>query len=384
MSGRTVLILGGGVGGVVAASRLRQLLDPADRVVLVERGDRHVFWPSLLWVATGTRRVADIQRPYASLAERGIDVRQGEVTALDPERRTVTVAGAELHGDAVVVALGADLVPEAVPGLPEAGINLYSTAGAEQLHATVRGIAAGRVVILVAAVPFKCPAAPYEAAMLVEHQLRRRRVRDQVDVAIYAAEPAPLPVAGPQVSQAVTAMLAQRGITYHPNHNVSHVEPSERRVHFTEGDPVGFDVLAAVPPHAAPEVIRRSPLAGASGWAAVDPASCETRFENVFAIGDVATIPLAMGKPLPKAGVFASAQAEAVAATVAARLRGRGGPRTFDGRGECFIETGGGLAGFARGNFFAQPTPAVQVFRPGRHWHAAKVALEKAWWHSWF
>jgi sulfide:quinone oxidoreductase len=91
-----------------------------------------------------------------------------------------------------------------------------------------------------------------------------------------------------------------------------------------------------------------------------------------------------MGKPLPKAGVFAHGQAESVAHTVASRLRGRGGARRFEGHGECFIEMGGGQAGFARGNFYAEPTPRVHMHRPGAHWHAAKVAFERNWWRTWF
>jgi sulfide:quinone oxidoreductase len=107
---RTVLVLGGGVGGVVAAHVLRRGLDPDDRVVLVERAATHVFSPSLLWLMTGTRRSDAVQRDFTSLARRGIQVRQGQVTAIDPERRAVRVDGEELTGDALVVALGAPKV----------------------------------------------------------------------------------------------------------------------------------------------------------------------------------------------------------------------------------------------------------------------------------
>ena len=109
-----------------------------------------------------------------------------------------------------------------------------------------------------------------------------------------------------------------------------------------------------------------------------------SRFDRVFAIGDVTGVMLAMGKPLPKAGVFAHAQAEAVARTIAARWTGKGDESRFSGNGECFIEMGSGAAGFARGNFYAEPVPEVKMFRSGRHWHVAKVAFEKNWWRSWF
>jgi len=384
MDRRTVLVLGGGVGGLVAAGILRRELDPEDRVILVERSGLHTFSPSLLWLMIGSRTKAQVTRDLGpSLARRGIELRRGEVTEIDPQRRRVVVAGEELAGEAMVVALGAALVPERIPGLPEAGGNFYTVEGALQVHGEVSRLQAGHLAVVVSDVPFKCPAAPYEAAMLLEHMLRRRRVRDRVAVTVYAAEPAPMAVAGPAVSHGVVEAVRQRGIDYRPGLKLSRVDASARRLHFEGGEVAEFDVLAAIPPHAAPEVVAASRLAGPGGWIPADPATCETRFENVFAIGDVTTVPLKLGKPLPKAGVFAHGQAEAVAHTVAARLRGRGREQRFEGRGECFVEMGGGVAGFARGNFYAEPLPQVQMFRAGRHWHAAKVAFERNWWHTW-
>ncbi len=383
MDRRTVLVLGGGVGGLVAASLLRRELAPEDRVVLVERSGQHTFWPSLLWLMSGSRKAEQVQRDLQPLARRGIELCRGDIREIDPERRRIVVDGEELVGDALVVSLGAALVPERVPGLPEAGGNFYTVDGAQQVHDQVASIQAGRVAVVVADVPFKCPAAPYEAAMLVERLLRRRRVRDRVEVTIYAAESAPMGVAGPAVSQGVVDFVRQRGIDYRPDRKLARVDVPGKRLYFEGGDDAEFDVLAVVPPHAAPEAVRHSPLAGPGGWIPIDRATCETRFENVFAIGDVTTVPLKLGKPLPKAGVFAQRQAEAVSQTLAARLRGRGREQRYQGHGECFIEMGAGVAGFARGNFYAEPEPQVQMYRAGRHWHAAKVAYERNWWHTW-
>jgi sulfide:quinone oxidoreductase len=82
---------------------------------------------------------------------------------------------------------------------------------------------------------------------------------------------------------------------------------------------------------------------------------------------------------LPKAGVFAHAQAEVVATRIAASILKRSPEQTFCGDGYCMLEAGGDLAGFAYGNFFAEPTPEVHLKRVGRAWHLGKVLLEK-WW----
>jgi sulfide:quinone oxidoreductase len=105
---------------------------------------------------------------------------------------------------------------------------------------------------------------------------------------------------------------------------------------------------------------------------------------SVGAVGDATSIPLQLGKPLPKAGVFAHAQAEVVARNIAREVTGRGAPAAFDGHGECFVETGGGRAGFGAGDFYAEPLPRVALRQPARRWHLGKVLLEKSWLWRWF
>ena len=110
----------------------------------------------------------------------------------------------------------------------------------------------------------------------------------------------------------------------------------------------------------------------------------KTAHPDVFSIGDVTGIPLAVGKPLPKAGVFAHYQAEVIANNIAVAVNGKGKLKTFTGNGECFIEMGGGKAGFAKGNFFAEPLPKIKMYKPGIHWHVGKVLFEKDFLRRWF
>jgi sulfide:quinone oxidoreductase len=374
-SPQTVLVLGGGIGGVVTANRLRRRLDRRHRVVLVDREEDFTLAASYLWVMTGQRTPAQVTRPLRRLERRGIDVRIGTVESIDPQARTVVIDGQVLTGDHLVVSLGAQQVPETIPGLTEHGHTFATLPGARRLGVELDRIESGRVLVATASPIYRCPAAPYEAAFLIDALLRRRGVRDRVEVLVHAAEPAPMGVAGAQVSGAVTQMLAARGIAYRPGHQITGVEPQLAR--FADGQDVAFDVLAYMPPIAAPAVVGDSALAGPGGWIEADRHTLRTGHENVYAIGDNVQITLGIGKPLPRAGVFAHAQGQVVADAIVAAVHGRPAPGGFDGHGGCFIEIGDGRAGYGSGDFYADPAPRIALRPPGRAFHLGKVVFEQ-------
>lgn len=383
MTTRIAVILGGGVGGITAARRLRRLLDADDRVVLVERDPQFRFAPSFLWVLTGQRRPAQITRDVRRLRARGIEVVEDAVQAIDAPARTVTTAHETFEADAVVVALGAYLAPDAVPGFDASAHTFYTLPGAQSAAHAITSMTSGRVAVLVAGMPYKCPAAPYEAAFLTDAVLRKRGVRSQVRVDVYTPEPLPMPTAGPAIGEALRAMLEQRGIGFHPGHSIERVDPEAQRLHFADASTAAYDTLLGVPPHRPPEVVAASSIAGATGYATVDANTLLTSAPGVYAIGDATAIPIAGGKFLPKAGVFAEAEAEVVARQIAAEWRGRKAPKTFDGTGSCFVELGDGRAAFATGDFYATEGPQVAMRHPGRRWHLAKVAFEQFWLRRW-
>ncbi len=388
---KTIVILGGGVGGVVAATSLRKELPDEHRVIIVDRERDHLFAPSLLWLMTGHRTVRKISRPLGRLANKGIEVICGNVDQIDPETRRVRVVdqtsgddlldGADQNpkADYLIVSLGAELAPDTVPGLIEAGHDLYTLPGAEGLRDALAAFSGGRIVVLTATPTYKCPAAPYEAAMLIDAYCRKRKIQDRTHIELYAAEPGPLGVAGPEVSTGVRQMVEEKGIDYHPEHQVTEVDAAGHRIIFANGATANFDLLAYVPPHRAPRVVREAGLADDGGWIPVDRDTLDTRFAGVYAIGDVTAIPLKMGKPLPMAGVFAERQAEVVAHNIVREITGKGEAVRFNGHGECFIEAGDNKAGFGRGDFYAEPTPRIKLHTVSRRWHLGKVLFEKNW-----
>ncbi len=380
MAEPTIVVLGGGVGGVVAANELHSRLKEKAQVIVVERNTQQSFAPSYLWVMTGERKPQAIIRDITRLERKGVEVVAGEVQRIDLAGRSVAVDGREISFDHLLVALGAELAPETVPGLADAH-TYYHLAGAERLRDALAAFEGGRVALVVAGLPYKCPAAPYEGAMLLEGYFHSRHLRHKVELAVYTPEPAPMPVAGPAAGEAIQELLAHRGIAFHPGKQLAAAEEGELR--FDDSSTAPFDLLVAVPPHRAPQVVRDAGLGDDAGWVTVDRHTLETEHEGVFAIGDVTRIVLPDGMPFPKAGVFAHSEAEVVARNIAARILGLAKREQYDGKGYCFLETGGGAAGMAQGNFFGDPRH-ITMRSPSPVWHWGKVAFERYWLWKWY
>jgi sulfide:quinone oxidoreductase len=377
------VVLGGGTGGLVAARELRHRVPAGHRVVLVDRSAEHVYQPSLLWQMVGERRQEQFQRPLNRLERKGIQFHQAEVEELDVDEQIVRTSSGDLAYDSLVVSLGARLAPETVPGFEQMAYNLYTPEGCARIHAALDQLEEGTIGVLITALPFRCPAAPYEAAFLAEAFVRRRGIRRKVELHLFSPEHAPMPVAPAALGDSIADMLAARGIHYHPLFTFTELRPETREVVASDGRTHRVDLLIAIPPHQAPDVIRSSPLLGVSGFMHADAKTLQTDREDIFAIGDVATVRLPNDKALPKAGVFAHAEAKVVAQRIADEIDGKASRAAFDGKGYCWVELGDGKAGFAGGDFYAEPEPRLKMRRPGRPLHWGKVAFEKWWLHHW-
>lgn len=379
MTSRTVVVLGGGIGGFLAARHLRERLPARDHVRLIERESKHVFQPSLPFVLSGKRNPEAIAKPVTSISKRGVDVIQAEVEKIDVAGRAVIAGGKSYAYDGLVIALGAQLDPQAMPGYEESAIDVFTPEGAVAARDRLRTFEGGRVAVVVSRLPYKCPAAPYEFAFISNAILRRRGLGSKATVDIYTPEPLPMPTTGPAIGHAIASMLAGREIGFHPNTQLERINSHTGHLEFADNSSAEYDLLLGIPPHRAPGAVSSSELAGPNGFIPVDKATLETATEGIYAIGDVASIGLADGKFLPKAGVFAHAQAEIVASRISEVFQGRSPREVFDGTGSCFLELGEGRAGYAKGNFYGESGPKVKMRREGYHWHIGKLAFEEYW-----
>ena len=377
---KTILVLGAGTGGIIAAKELSKRIGDKADIILFEKEEKNIFAPSLLWLMTGKRKTKDVYRPTRNISGKGIKVVLGDIESVDPQDISVNVSSQKFKGDYMVISLGVQQTVD--HNLDKLGHDFYTLPGATSFYEKLHDFKGGKVLVLVSSLPFKCPAAPYEAAMLIESFIRKKGLRQKTDISLYTPEPGPMVVAGKELSGAVRQIVESKGIKYFPEHQLT--STSEKTLTFNSDKVVAFDLLAFTPRHQCPTVIKQTGLIGASGWIEVNRNTLETSYHNVFAIGDNTFIPLEIGKPLPKAGVFAHYQAEIVANNISQQILGKSNLKTFNGNGHCFLELGEGKAGYAGGNFYGSPSPLVRMKRPGFTWHWAKVWFEQYWFIKYF
>jgi sulfide:quinone oxidoreductase len=351
-----VVVLGAGFGGLEAATTLSEALGDAVDVTLIDKNDSFVFGFSKLDVMFGRERPEEVRLPYRNIAKPGVRFVQETVTAIDPEARRVSTDQGVHEADFLIVALGADYDMDATPGLAEGGNEFYTVAGAERLRSVIPEFTQGKAVIGVCGAPFKCPPAPSEAALLLHDNLLARGIRDACEISFVIPFGTPVPPS-PETSAALVEAFAERDIDFVPNRRVAALDPERRVVVLDDDSEKPFDHFLGVPKHRAPDVILASGMAE-DGYIPVESRTLRTRFANVFALGDVATV------GVPKAGVFAERAGRAVAESLTASIRNGEQPEGYDGLGSCYIEFGAGQVGRVDVDFLSGPKPTGAYQEP--------------------
>ncbi len=316
-----VVVVGGGFGGATAAKYLRMWSGDHIEVLMVERQKNFISCPMSNTVLGGSRTMADITHSYEDLTKKhGVLRVEAEVTAIDPDKRTVHTARGDLPYDRLILAPGIDFMFEQVEGLSpqvaETAIPHAWKAGPQtallrqQLEAMPDG---GVYVLSIPKAPYRCPPGPYERVCQVAFYLKNHKPKSKVIVLD----------ANPDITSKKGLFMKAWNelypgiIEYRPNAMVTKVDAKSRTAH-TEFDEVKADVLNVVPPMRAGKAADLAGLANVDNrWCAVDFLTYEsTARPNIHVIGD------AVSASLPKSGHMATSQAKVTAAAIIELLAG--------------------------------------------------------------
>lgn len=342
-----VLVLGAGFGGLELSSILSEELGNDLDLTLIDKNDSFFFGFSKFDVMFGRKTADAVRIQYRNIVKPGVTFKQEAVTAIDPAAKRVTTDKAVYEADVLVIALGADYDISHTPGLAEGGNEFYSFAGVEKLREVLPIFKKGRVLVGVTSTPFKCPPAPSEAALLTHDYLLERGIRSECEISLVMPFGIPIPPS-PETSKALLRAFSERGISFVPNRLVRSLDASRRVATLDDGSEMPYDLFLGIPKHRVPQVVADSGLTE-DGWIPVDTKTLKTKFENVYAVGDVNSV------GTPKAGVFAEGAARTVAAQIIAQARNTDQPAGYRGVGACYIEFGAQRVGKVEVEFLAGP-----------------------------
>ena len=376
-----ILIIGGGVGGTIAANLLsRELRYEIDseqvQVTVVDSTGNHVYQPGFMYIAFGHERAADLQRPERSLLDHQVNLVVGEVDRVDETSHSVHLASGEsLEYDYLVLATGSRIVPEELPHFDTQAQHFYTADAAARLREALDNFRGGKIVVAIAGMPYKCPPAPLEVSFLIEAELRERGLRDKSEV--HFCSPIGRAFTIESVSEMATPEFERKGIELHTFFNVETIDPERKMLQSLEGEELPYDLLVLVPPHKGAQFLIDSGLAPApGGWLPTDRHTLRVGGRpNVYAIGDATDLPLS------KAGSTAHYEAPIVAERISAAIQGRD-PNdkhgNYTGRVVCFFEIGDGKGTLLRFDYDHPPRPP----KPNRLWHLGKIVFNKTYWHT--
>ena len=370
-----VLVLGAGFGGLELSTLLSQAWGDAADVTVIERSDAFVFGYSKIDVMFGRATPQAVRLPYRNFAKPGVRFVSETITAIDPVARRASTTGGTYEADFLVVALGADYDLAATPGLAEDGHEFYSVAGASRVREVLPAFSRGPAIVGVSGFPYKCPPAPSECALMLDNFLRTRGSRADCDITLVIPLSSPVP-ASADLSQALSETFAEKGIRLMLGRSVQALEPGRKVAVLDDGTELPYALYLGVPRHQAPRVVLDSGLAE-NGWVPITLRTMQTRFPEVYAIGDGA----ATG--LPKAGSFAESAARSVASSIRAKVDGSESTPN-SGQGSCFVEFGDGRIGWVDMDFLSGPKPTHVYREPSLARRADKVRFGASRAARWF
>ena len=195
-----VVILGGGFGGLSAANELRNTLSSSQvKITVIDKKDWFMVGFAKLWIINGTRTFENSIGSLNELQKKEIDFIKDEILSINLENKNVKTKSHEISFDFLIISMGAVLAPQKIPGLVENGFNLYDHEQLSEIHDKLTTMESGKIAISIMGMPYKCPPAPFEASLLIDSMLRKRGIRDSIQIDFYSPAPITLPAAGPEV-----------------------------------------------------------------------------------------------------------------------------------------------------------------------------------------
>ncbi|GLX88080.1 hypothetical protein Pfra02_06490 [Pseudomonas fragi] len=394
---KKIIIVGGGVGGTLLANQLVTKLYPEInrgdvQLTLLSNSPDHYYKPAFMYVAFNQFFEEELKRSEKSLLRPEIDFNVEEVTRFDFNAQALHTRSGKRYGyDYLVIATGCVPAPERIEGLKEAGDHFYQYTPARLLAERLSTIKKGRIFITVSFpqtpnVPHQCGIAPVETTLMLDDFLRKRGVRDQIEIIYTYPTTAQLMrnclFMQRRVGDVLPGVFEQKNIQFQRSFTLSKVDPDARIAYSAEGEEQPFDILMATPPIRAVDAVLNSGVSQAQnheGWLPTHHETLEVYgLENVYVIGDTVDLPIS------KAGGACHNQGPVIANNIAGKVRLGTNVSVYDGRVQAVAQMGlnAGMPLWYDYQVDVLPTPPTKLggllrngFNRGLYWAVARGML---------
>lgn len=330
-----IVVLGGGFGGLESAFYLRWKLEDRADITLVSDRDYFLYKPNTIYIPFGLdpdRLKIGLERPTR---RKNIDFVKDRVREIDPDAKTVGLENSSIPYDYLVVATGADMRPGEVPGLKEHAYTIWTPQQMLELRLGFYKLleeaheGEHKQVLFVVPPNNKCSGPLYEMVFMLDTWLRRKKVRDNVDITWSTFEDTYIQAFGPRLHGAVTEEFLNRGVSGHNRYLVEKVEDGE--VRYQNGDSLPYDYLITFSPYVAHMEYPKLP-GDDRGFIETELGSRQViGHPDIYAVGDAGNFPV-------KQAFLSFLQADAAAEHLAGRVLGTQPEALFEPTSMCVME----------------------------------------------
>lgn len=393
MTGRRVLIVGGGCAGITSAATLRKH-DPSLDIAIIEPSELHWYQPGFTLVGAGVFTRQQTERREETLIPKGVRWIKRAVTEFLPDQNAVRLQDNTLeYYDFLIACPGLKLAWEKVEGLTDSlgrnGVcSNYLPQLAEYTWDSIKAFRGGTALFTQPAMPIKCAGAPQKIMYLMADHLRRKGKLNQTNIEFCLMGDVlfGVPFFVPPLLDAVK----DYGIKLRYKNNLKAIDGPARRAFFTVTDDKGvvsevekpFDLIHVTPPQVGLDFVRSSPLANAAGWIDVDQSTLQhTRYPNIFGLGDATSTPNA------KTAAAVRMQVPVVVKNLIGAMKGQKAAALYDGYGSCPLTVANGkivLAEFAYGRKITPSFPLDPRVPRRSMWHLKTKFLPWLYWNHMF
>lgn len=387
---KRIVILGAGTAGTMMANHLNHELDKNEwEIDIIDERTEHYYQPGFLFLPFDIYEPQDIVKSIREFIPKRVRLLTDKIELVDAKNNLVKMgSGDQLHYDVLIIATGADIAPEEIPGMAgkewhKSVFDFYTFRGALALRNKLRDWEGGKLVVHVTEMPIKCPVAPLEFSFLADSYFKHKNMRDKVDITYVT------PMSGaftkPKATEALDHLLGEKGIGIESDFAIAEVDNENKKIIDYSGREIPFDLLVTVPTNKGDELMARSGLGDELNYVPTNKATLQSKaYPNIFVLGDASNIPAS------KAGSVAHFEAEVLTENILRFINGEPLKEEFDGHVNCFIETGNSKALLIDFNYTHEPVEGtfpfpgigpLRLLKESRMNHMGKLAFRWIYWN---